>query len=75
MKTIKWLLGIWFFKDFQGAEFVGPNHFKDGVLYKDLKKTFIFKIPIWDAKFFHLLQNLELALKFQIYDKKAYLSD
>ena len=26
------LLGIWFFKDFQGAEFLGPNHFQEGVL-------------------------------------------
>ena len=68
MKTIK-LLGIWFFKDFQGAEFLGPNHFQDGVLSKNY--TF-FKIFIRDAKFPHLLPNLELALKFQISDNKAY---
>ena len=26
------LLAIWFFKDFQGAEFRGPNHFQEEVL-------------------------------------------
>ena len=28
------LLGIWFFRDFQGAEFLGPNYFQEGVLSK-----------------------------------------
>ena len=74
MKTIQsYSRGIWFSKDFQGAEFLGPNHFQKGVFSKNY--TFFFKIFIWDAKFSHLLQNLELALKFQISDKKANLSD
>ena len=30
---------------------------------------------IWDATYSHPFQNLELALKFQISDKKAHLSD
>ena len=34
MKNHPKLLGIWFFKDFQGAEFLGPNHFQEGVLSK-----------------------------------------
>ena len=29
------LLGIRFFKDFQGEEFLGPNHFQEGVLKKN----------------------------------------
>ena len=37
--------------------------------------TLYFKIFILDAKFSHLLQYLELALKFEISDKKANLSD
>ena len=66
------LLGIWWFKYFQGAEFLGPNHFQERVLSKN--DTF-FKIFIWDANFSHLLLNLKLALKFQISDKKANISD
>ena len=30
------LLRIWFFKDFQGAEFLGLNHFQEGALSKNL---------------------------------------
>ena len=70
------VLGIWFFKDFEDAEFLGSNHFQEGVCKKKKKKK-ILKIFTWDTKFSHLLQNLELALKFQILvsDKKANLSD
>ena len=72
MESHQQLLGIWFFKDLQGAEFVGPNHFPEGMFSKNY--TF-FKIFIWDTTFSHLKQNLELALKFQISEKKANLSD
>ena len=44
------LLGIWFFKDFQGVEFLGPNRFQEGVLSKNCI-FFFFKLFIWDAKF------------------------
>ena len=36
--------------------------------------TLFSKIFIWDETFCHLLQNLELALKFKISDTKANLS-
>ena len=66
MKTIKsYTLGIWFFKDFQGAEGLGSNHFQEGV--RVLSKNDTFCYFIWDAKFSHLffVQNLEVALKFK----------
>ena len=65
----QWLLEICFFKDFQGAEIIGPNHFKQGCCKNNNKKPDTFcKISNYDAKFSLNLQIQELALK-------LYLSD
>ena len=73
MKTIKSYYEFGSSKISKMQNFFGPNHFQEGVLSQN--DTFFLKNFIWEAKFSHLLQNLELALKFQISDKKTNLSD
>ena len=65
MKKYQKLLEIWFFKDFQGAEILGPNHLSRGTVNK---------ITLL-AKFSHLLQNQDLALKCKASDSEASLSN
>ena len=65
-------------KEFGSSKISKVQNFLDQTIFKRgccQKNDTFFKIFIWDAKFSHLLQNLELALKFQISDKKANLSD
>ena len=68
-----WFYGVGSSKISKVQNFLDQDHFQEGMLWKN--DTF-FKILIWEATFSHLLQNLELALKFQISDKKAiYLTN
>ena len=55
-------------KTYKVQNFLDQTIFERGCCQENY--TF-FKIFIWDAKFSHLLQNLELALKFQMSHKKA----